>query len=247
MNMNTYYSQSEFPSFPSPIKSTPAPQLNTEDDPFAPASDFAISPKTVTNTAPIVSKSAFDDLDDEFDGLEDAKEGSADDEFANISRSNLDDFNAVFDSSPPPSQAKSESTNVSNAFGVDSSYDFGTVSTASVGASQPAENATPIPASVTTAQSPQGSENHDWEAIFASLDEPSAITSKGIEAPKSPIQSQSSGRPSITPAARTLTEDGTHDDPILKNLTGMGYSRSVALNALEKYDYNLERVSLMAD
>jgi len=34
-----------------------------------------------------------------------------------------------------------------------------------------------------------------------------------------------------------------HDDPILKNLTGMGYPRKEALAALEKYDYNLERVS----
>jgi epidermal growth factor receptor substrate 15 len=33
-----------------------------------------------------------------------------------------------------------------------------------------------------------------------------------------------------------------HDDPILKNLTGMGYQRNDALAALEKYDYNLERV-----
>lgn len=238
-DMNTYYSQSEFSSFPPVTKSIPAPQLNTED-PFAPASDFAVSPTTVTNTAPIASKSAFDDLDDEFDGLEDAKEGSADDEFANISRSNLDDFNAVFDSSPPPSQAKSEST---NAFGVDSSYDFGTVSTASVGASQPADNATPLAASATAAQAPAGSENHDWEALFATLDDPIDITAKGDEAAKSPVQSPSSDRPSITTAGRIMTEDGVHDDPILKNLTGMGYSRSVALSALEKYDYNLERVS----
>jgi epidermal growth factor receptor substrate 15 len=34
-----------------------------------------------------------------------------------------------------------------------------------------------------------------------------------------------------------------HDDPILKNLTSMGYPRGDALAALEKYDYNLERVS----
>lgn len=42
---------------------------------------------------------------------------------------------------------------------------------------------------------------------------------------------------------RALTEGGEHDDPILKNLTGMGYARKDALAALEKYDYNLERVS----
>ena len=46
-----------------------------------------------------------------------------------------------------------------------------------------------------------------------------------------------------TPPGRALTEEGAHDDPILKNLTSMGYSRQDALQALEKYDYNLERVS----
>lgn len=42
---------------------------------------------------------------------------------------------------------------------------------------------------------------------------------------------------------RALTESGEHDDPIVKNLTSMGYSRQDAVKALEKYDYNLERVS----
>ena len=54
----------------------------------------------------IIQSGAFDDLDDDFEGLEDAKEGSADDDFANISRSGLDDFNPMFDSSPPPSQRR---------------------------------------------------------------------------------------------------------------------------------------------
>ncbi len=43
---------------------------------------------------------------------------------------------------------------------------------------------------------------------------------------------------------RALTEAGVHDDPILKELRDMGYERKDALAALEKYDYNLERVSL---
>ena len=38
-------------------------------------------------------------------------------------------------------------------------------------------------------------------------------------------------------------ESTTNDDPILQKLTSMGYARSVALNALEKYDYNVDRVS----
>ncbi|KAJ0161314.1 hypothetical protein CTA2_6433, partial [Colletotrichum tanaceti] len=42
---------------------------------------------------------------------------------------------------------------------------------------------------------------------------------------------------------RALTQSGEHDDPILKNLTSMGYSREDSILALEKYDYNLERAA----
>lgn len=213
------------------------PATSQADDPFKPASDFAPAPGTVTNTAP-PAKNAFDDLDDDFDGLEDAKEGSADDEFANVSRSNLDDFNSVFDGSPPPSQPKKETTNVSQAFGVDSSYDFGNVSTPPAGSSQPAAGAST--AADTNGTGAKGGDSHDWDAMFADLDKPGteAVTTddeagKGLDP----------GRPSLQDAGRALTQEGVHDDPILKNLTGMGYSRTDAVNALEKYDYNLERVS----
>lgn len=209
------------------------------EDPFAPASDFAPAPTTVTNTAPVASKSAFDDLDDDFEGLEDAKEGSVDDEFANISRSNLEDFNPVFDGSPPPSQPKNEPTNVSHTFGHDSSYDFGSVSSPSGAPSQQASSTAPVASTNTGAKA---ADNHDWDSIFADLDEPNTAAANETEKPTSP--DQSSGRPGLQNAGRALTQEGVHDDPILKNLTGMGYSRNDALNALEKYDYNLERVSL---
>ncbi|OTB04252.1 hypothetical protein M426DRAFT_59113, partial [Hypoxylon sp. CI-4A] len=216
--------------FPEPPKTSPKPS-----DSFAP------TPTTVTNTAPVVPKGAFDDLDDEFADLEDAKEGSADDEFANLSRSNLDDFNPVFDSSPPPSQPKSESTNASNAFGIDSSYDFGTVSSTS-GATASAAPTTNNTNNVSfSSQAPAPQNNQDWEALFAGLDSPSDTAAKSNEENKSPVQSQSPGRPSTL--GRVLSDEGRHDDPIVKNLTGMGYSRNDAVNALEKYDYNLERVS----
>lgn len=180
----------------------------------------APSGTTPSNTAP---KGAFDDLDEDFEGLEDAKEGSADDDFANISR---DDFNPVFDSSPPASQTKSESA----AFGNESGFDFvppqaaAGVSGAAVGAQQKA------------------TENHDWDAIFAGLDSPSTVTPPGAgsAAPAAATEAKNETRPPAP--GRALTEQGVHDDPILKNLTGMGYSRADAVAALEKYDYNLERV-----
>lgn len=213
------------------------PATSQADDPFQPASDFAPAPGTVTNTAP-AAKNAFDDLDDEFDGLEDAKEGSADDEFANISRSNLDDFNSVFDGSPPPSQPKNEPTNVSSAFGMDSSYDFGSVSNPS-GAPSQAATGGPTAAN-TNGTGSKAAGNHDWDSIFADLDKPgteaATAEDEGAKSPKS-------DRPSLHNSGRALTQEGVHDDPILKNLTGMGYSRTDAVNALEKYDYNLERAA----
>jgi epidermal growth factor receptor substrate 15 len=84
------------------------------------------------------------------------------------------------------------------------------------------------------------SDNHDWDAIFAGLDAP---TTESTEIPK-PIGNGTNSSPVERPQlGRALTEAGVHDDPILKNLTGMGYPRKEALAALEKYDYNLERVS----
>ncbi|KAG5949777.1 hypothetical protein E4U53_005773 [Claviceps sorghi] len=160
-------------------------------------------------------KGVFDDLDDDFEGLEDAKEGSADDDFANISR---DDFNPVFDSSPPASQAKSEST----AFGNESTFDFVSSGSAVGGSSQP-----------------KPAESHDWDAIFAGLDEPTNSAAPG--AAEGGGDRMGSDRP--PPPGRALTEKGEHDDPILKSLTSMGYTRGDAVAALEKYDYNLEKAA----
>ncbi|KAG6007891.1 hypothetical protein E4U21_005369 [Claviceps maximensis] len=168
-------------------------------------------------------KGVFDDLDDDFEGLEDAKEGSADDDFANISR---DDFNPVFDSSPSASQAKSEST----AFGNESTFDFVSHSSAVGSSSQ---------------QKP--ADSHDWDAIFAGLDEPT-----NVAAPAVPTAEGGSGETNATnensldrppPPGRALTEKGEHDDPILKSLTSMGYARADAVAALESYDYNLEKAA----
>jgi len=44
------------------------------------------------------------------------------------------------------------------------------------------------------------------------------------------------------PVGRALTTTGEHDDPFLKNLTGMGFERGAALGALEKFDYDIDRV-----
>jgi epidermal growth factor receptor substrate 15 len=228
----------ELPSSPATITagSSEAQKASTVDDIFGAAHD-ATEPSTnkpVPSLPPAQGSASHDDLDDDFEGLEDAKEGSADDDFANISRSGLDDFNPVFDSSPPGSQTKSEST----AFGNESSFDF-IPSNSSTGA--------PVPSSGN--QQKGAVDNHDWDAIFAGLDSPSTSAAPGAneagehEAPAAPPKTEPVVPARPSGPGRALTEAGEHDDPILKNLTGMGYSRADAVSALEKYDYNLERVS----
>lgn len=54
-----------------------------------------------------------------------------------------------------------------------------------------------------------------------------------------PSHTQTSG----VPLGRALTPGTEHDDPILKRLTNMGYPRGEALNALEMYDYDINKVS----
>lgn len=248
----------------------------------APAAGQSEPASSAAAPPPLPAKQAFDDLEDDFEGLEDAKEGStADDDFANISRSALDDFNPVFDSSPPRSHAaKSDGGSNNPAAGAapnfaaeSSSFDFVSGSSASLGSgSGIGATASSGGASAPLAGPPPAAgapENHDWDALFASLDEPQPASAAAPGAPGAPAAAAApatngapgpSGSPAPAPAAsspspaapvpsrpaaagRLLTEEGEHDDPILKNLTGMGYARADALNALEKYDYNLERVS----
>jgi epidermal growth factor receptor substrate 15 len=210
-----------------PVTTTePTSTTTTSQTPFS-------APQVSTQPVP-PAKVPFDDDFDEFDDLEDAKEGSADDDFANISvhdRSGLDDFNPVFDS-PPASKAGEHPapTSTNNAFGGNSDSAFGEFT-------QSPQSTHPAPPGAATAVN----DNHDWDAIFAGLDGPATEAPTVVEPPKqNGNTSPTTTRPEI---GRALTDAGVHDDPILKNLTGMGYPRKEALAALEKYDYNLERVS----
>lgn len=203
--------QTDTPASPDTIKESGAKEKEakdaTIDDIFGAAAPAANS-----------SKVTFDELDDDFEGLEDAKEGSADDDFANISRSGLEDYSNVFDSSPAASHHTKGDT---NAFGNESTFDFVTAGG--------------------VASQGKGAEAHDWDAIFAGLDGPESAAKEG-ESKESKLTDATAGKRPAAPG-RALTDKGEHDDPMVKNLTGMGYSRKDAIAALEKYDYNLERVS----
>ncbi|KAJ6783195.1 hypothetical protein PWT90_01235 [Aphanocladium album] len=203
--------KAEKPTSPATVTSPVAAKSSSVDDIFGPSA----STSGAATIAPAAqAKGAFDDLDDDFEGLEEAKEGSADDDFANISRSGFEDYNAVFDS-PPPSQPKGDH----GGFGNESSFDF-------------------IPSNPAAVDS-KGTESHDWDAIFSGLDSSDPVGSTAADTRKD--DGKTLDRPPAV--GRALTDKGEHDDPILKSLTGMGYARPDALAALEKYDYNLERAA----
>ncbi|KAI9807536.1 MAG: hypothetical protein M1825_005476 [Sarcosagium campestre] len=193
-----------------------------------------------------------DDFDADFADLADAREaddrGDGDFDINARSSEGLDEFNPVFDS---PAASRSEKFASGGAEHATNGFnDFG-----------PSASGPPRTSSLEKApQSQQAATPEDWDAIFAGLNEPSGNISGGLSgqlgaAPKatgeasastsSQIQglassSSSSKRPAVL--GRALSMGTEHDDPILKKLTGMGYPRDASLQALEKYDYNIDKV-----
>ena len=212
----------------SPGASNAAPYAYTQSPPPNQASQ--------TNP-PVPAKTAIQDaFDDEFAGLEEAKEASdqGDVDFASSRRNDFDDFNPVFDS-PAASRHTAQST-ASTFPPSDSFSDF--------------ESSTTKAGSLSKQQAPTETPSHDWDAIFASLDTPTQNNgvrsdlgprdfSNSIQSPGPTAEPKPAGKP---PLNRVMSEDTEHDDPILTRLTGMGYPRKESLAALEKFDYNLDKV-----
>jgi len=217
-----------------PSREVPTPTSPEQNMSTGAAGQTSFSVPQVSSQPVPPAKIPFDDDFDDFDGLEDAKEGSADDDFTTISnheRSILDDFNPMFDSPPPPVAKSQEHSTQNNGFSGSNAFgDF---------TSSPVTSQAPLATQAVN-------DSHDWDAIFGALDEPAAAAPtepakpEPTQPPKNGNLTAATERPQI---GRALTEAGVHDDPILKNLTGMGYARNDALAALEKYDYNLERAA----
>ena len=170
-----------------------------------------------------------DDFDDEFGDLSEAKEASekGDEDFPSSRQNEFEDFNPVFDS---PAASRHTAQSSSTFPHSDSFADFESSMT---GASSSSRQ-----------QGVQQTPSHDWDAIFSGLDTtPNNGVHNGLvnEFP-SPPRDQG-GKAAEKPAMKRMaTEDTTMDDPILKDLTGMGYPRGESLKALEKFDYNLDKV-----
>ena len=249
-----------------PPADTPASTSNSEAYHSAASHPSGGEKSVATSGQPGLSgKSAFnDDFDSGFDDLAEAKEddkGGEDDlMFGSQHRDGLDEFNPVFDS-PAASKSNtvaSQPTPTGTASRAEDSFhefEHGLGSTSQSFGSGKAP------------QQPQPSSSHDWDAIFSGLDAPqsdkfadlgSAADSpkpSGFDDDKTPTtslgpSSVSGTTTNLSPPqsqmpqlGRAISSGTEHDDPILKKLTGMGYARSDALNALEKYDYDINAVS----
>ncbi|KAJ5171277.1 uncharacterized protein N7500_004060 [Penicillium coprophilum] len=73
--------------------------------------------------------------------------------------------------------------------------------------------------------------SHEWDALFAPLDKSKPDTGE-----------DSNGAKSKQPGW-ALNNDTGEDDLILQRLTGMGFTRDESLDALEKFDYNLDKAA----
>lgn len=207
----------------------PGPSMPEPHAPMAPgasAAPFAYQqePPTSQYQPPVPAKSAFDDFDNEFGDLSEAKEADdrGDEDFTASHRSGLDEFNPTFES-----PASTRTTNFQPQPSSNNFNDF----ESSISSAQPS----------TTQQQPAASTtSHDWDAIFAGLDTPQ---DKGVIL--GPVQ-QSSQNGSVTkpPLNRGVSVGTEHDDPLVKDLTSMGFNRDDCVKALEKFDYNQDKVSL---
>lgn len=217
---------SSFPSAPLPLAPGASAAPYAYDQSSAKANQISSQP-------PVPAKTALnDDFDNEFGDLSEAREADdkGDDEFSSAQKDGFDEFNPIFDS-PAPSR---------------SDHGLREFESSITGSGQVSNSR--------QTNSPPLTANHDWDAIFAGIETPQ---NNGVQAESKPAQSfsqeqnqLSSGtssnlQPSMPQLARAVSTGTDHDDPILKRLTGMGYPRDASLKALEKFDYNIDKVCLL--
>ncbi|KAI1615886.1 hypothetical protein EDD36DRAFT_379993, partial [Exophiala viscosa] len=181
-------------------------------------------------TAPPPTKAAPFDFDSAFSGMGSApvEDDNEDEEEGEVftPAKNAADFDPTFDSPP---QTKPSTAPHASAY---ASVTNGTP--APVGETLFGSNGTAPTNSYAGPASPVPAVSHDWDALFAPLN--TSTDSPSVQSSAQPVQDT---RPELGRALSTGTE---HDDPILKRLTAMGWTREESLDALEKFDYNIDKV-----
>lgn len=144
------------------------------------------------------------------------------------------DFDFSFDS--PAHQQQQQNPSASDVFSFDNNAHD---SSPSVAFPQP-------PTSSPPGGSGPNASSHDWESLFAPLDnispEASAGNAQGATSPFPSPPKQPQGSTASKEPGWALQTDTGEDDLILQRLTGMGFARNDSLAALEKFDYNLDKV-----
>lgn len=197
--------------------------------------------------APIVAgeaqkKAGAPDFDAAFAGLNLApakeEDDSSDEETESHFNKQVNEFDFSFDSPSQPAKAATtspaqpgaSSTAASEFFNFDNSV-------------HPSAAEATSPASTT--QPPTGGNapktQHDWDAIFAPLAGAKAAEGEG-NGTANPSESKTAPASENRQPGWALAADTGEDDLILQRLTSMGYPRDEALAALEKFDYNIDKV-----
>lgn len=198
--------------------------------PEASAAPFTLDSSSAKATQPlsppaVPAKTAINDaFDDAFDDLSEAKEADekGDDELSSAPKNAFDEFNPIFDS-PTPSKSAGYPSSTFTAYGDFRDFE------SSIGVTSQAPNKRQQ-----NEQKPFASTG-EWEAILADLP-PETPQNNGVQAETKLAQTS-------TPASTLPQGLGTgHDDPIVERLTGMGYPRDSSVRALEKFDYNIDKV-----
>ena len=246
---------------------------NSPPQPASPIPQQQQQPPALPAKEPPTPKDDFDDFDDLAPAQEEDEKGDETIDFNRPHPGDTDfnanfNFNPVFDS-PAPSrhtQGPSNATTATagsiapgtgDAFGDFAPNPSGAGGGAGGGAGLGIGNKPAGAGQIAGGKKDAGPVSHDWDAIFAGLD----------AAPTSTPTSNPTAVPNTTTAGSNVAVNGTigggvkaagggglggaggpasptgEDDPILKRLINMGFSRGDSLGALEKYDYNIDKVS----
>ena len=252
---------------PSVIESTPS-QIHAPMPPGSSAAPYAYgsdSSQQPELQPPMPAKQAVDEFDDEFADLSEAKEADdkVDEEFGTASKSGFDEFNPIFDS---PNSSRTTVQPPSSTFSNDALHDFEPSISSSAQAGEMTEQGSTAAttnhdwdAIFSGLDTPQndGVQSSSQNSTFPSIPPP-VTQNNGIQQqpPLPPRDIMQDYEPPSTTSysvpntattkppslARGLSMGTEHDDPILKRLTGMGYPREESLDALEKFDYNIDKV-----
>ncbi|OQV06200.1 hypothetical protein CLAIMM_10811 isoform 1 [Cladophialophora immunda] len=227
------------------------------------------SPSDSNPTAPPPTAGAPFDFDSAFSGVgaapvEDDDDEEDDEEDAVFSPPKIaaPEFDPTFDSPPQPSRAQFPSGPVTNGAPKTGNEDFYSAVTTSGPPQQAQPTTSPVSHDWDALFAPLNTNANDNASSQPSADFPQSQTQAAeistpsppqgqsgvssptpvinVPAPASPPPRSKAERPQIGRALSTGTE---HDDPILKRLTAMGWSREESLAALEKYDYNIDKAA----